>query len=80
MNGTVLARRVPDELLDELGIVACGTPADCLAQCEEIVAYLKRANMSLVQLVPGVPLGPDVPEAVRLISQEIAPALRRWLD
>lgn len=74
------ASRVPDELFDELGVVTAGTPNDCIKQCEEIVSYLKRAKVNLTQLVPGVPLGPDVSEAMHLIIREIVPVLRRWID
>lgn len=74
------ASRVSDELLGQLGKVVAGTPAQCLDQLEEMLGYLKAANFNLVQVVPGVPLGPDLSEAVRLINGQIVPVLRKWLD
>jgi hypothetical protein len=45
-----------------------------LAKCEAILPLVREAGID--QLVIGVPLGPNVPEALDLIAKEIIPALR----
>lgn len=69
------ARRVSDELFDHLGFVVAGTPEECINGCQEILSHLE--GMGFDHLVMGVPLGPDVPEALRLIGQTVLPALIR---
>jgi hypothetical protein len=76
----VAASRVSDELFDTLGQVVAGTPSACLAQLEELTNHLKKTDFNLLEVVPGVPLGPDVAEAVRLISRDVVPNLKRWLE
>jgi 5,10-methylenetetrahydromethanopterin reductase len=68
------ARRVSDKLLDDAGFITAGTPKEVLAKCETILLLVRDAGID--QLVIGVPLGPNVPEALDLIAKEIIPALR----
>lgn len=72
------ARRVTDEILERAGFVFAGTPDDCLKRVEEVSPYVRKYQFD--QLVVGVPLGPDVPEALSLISREIMPPLLRMLE
>ena len=72
------ARRVSDELLDQCGFVSAGTPREVIARCETLLPQLREHGVDHV--VMGVPLGPDVPEALRLIAREVVPAVRRMLD
>lgn len=66
-------RRVSDEILEATGFVVAGTADECREKCLEITSYLQKAGFD--QIVMGVPLGPDVPEALELIGREIAPAI-----
>lgn|GEM_PF-184469 len=72
------AARVTDEMLEQAGFIIAGTPDECLRKIEAVLSYLLRYRFD--QLVVGVPLGPDVPEAVGLIASEILPQLLRWLE
>ena len=51
-----------------------GTPKEVLAKCEAILPLVRDYGVD--QLVVGVPLGPNVPEALEIISKEIIPALK----
>ena len=68
------ARRVSDELLEDAGFIVAGTPKEVLAKCEAILPLVRDYGVD--QLVVGVPLGPNVPEALEIISKEIIPALK----
>jgi 5,10-methylenetetrahydromethanopterin reductase len=68
------ARRVSDKLLDDAGFITAGTPKEVLAKCETILPLVGDAGID--QLVIGVPLGPNVPEALDLIAKEIIPVLQ----
>jgi 5,10-methylenetetrahydromethanopterin reductase len=68
------AKRVSDKLLQDAGFIVAGTPKEVLAKCEAILPLVREAGID--QLVIGVPLGPNVPEALGLIAEEIIPALR----
>ncbi len=72
------ARRVSDALLEQCGFVCAGTPRAVIAKCELLVPALREYGVD--HLVMGVPLGPDVPEALRLIARQIVPALHAMLD
>jgi alkanesulfonate monooxygenase SsuD/methylene tetrahydromethanopterin reductase-like flavin-dependent oxidoreductase (luciferase family) len=72
------ARRLSDKLYEESGFVLAGNPREVIAQCEDLLPRLRDYGMD--HLVVGVPLGPDVPLALRLISREVMPALRSLLD
>jgi 5,10-methylenetetrahydromethanopterin reductase len=72
------AARVTDEMLEQAGFIIAGTPEECLRKIEAVLPYLLRYRFD--QLVIGVPLGPDVPEAVGLIASEILPQLLHWLE
>jgi 5,10-methylenetetrahydromethanopterin reductase len=68
------ARRVSDKLLEDAGFITSGTPKEVLANCEAILPLVRDAGID--QLVIGVPLGPNVPEALDIISREIIPRLQ----
>ena len=68
------ARRVSDKLLEDAGFIVAGTPKEVLAKCEAILPRVR--DFGVDQLVVGVPLGPNVPEALDIISKEIIPALQ----
>jgi len=67
------AERVDDDILNMTGFVVAGTVDECREKCLEITSYLRKASFN--QVVLGVPLGPNVPEALELIGREIAPAI-----
>jgi alkanesulfonate monooxygenase SsuD/methylene tetrahydromethanopterin reductase-like flavin-dependent oxidoreductase (luciferase family) len=68
------AKRVSDKLLQDAGFIVAGTPKEVLAKCEAILPLVREAGID--QFVIGVPLGPNVPEALGLLAEEIIPALR----
>jgi hypothetical protein len=68
------ARRVSDKLLEDAGFITSGTPKDVLAKCDAILPLVRDAGID--QLVIGVPLGPNVPEALDIISKEVIPRLQ----
>jgi alkanesulfonate monooxygenase SsuD/methylene tetrahydromethanopterin reductase-like flavin-dependent oxidoreductase (luciferase family) len=68
------ARRVSDKLLEDAGFIVAGTPKEVLDKCEAILPLVRDYGVD--QLVIGVPLGPNVPEALEIIAKEIIPALR----
>jgi 5,10-methylenetetrahydromethanopterin reductase len=68
------ARRVSDKLLEDAGFIIAGTSKEVLAKCETILPLVRAAGID--QLVVGVPLGPNVPEALEIIAREIIPALQ----
>jgi len=68
------ARRVSDKLLEDAGFIIAGTPKEVLSKCEPILPLVRDYGVD--QMVIGVPLGPDVPEALEIISKEIIPALQ----
>jgi len=67
------ARRVSDKLLRELGSVNAGTPEDVIPRLREMMAIGRAAGIT--HFVFGVPLGPDVPEALELLGSEVIPAV-----
>lgn len=71
------AARVTDAMLEQAGFIIAGTPEECLRGVEQAAAHLVKFDFD--QLVIGVPLGPDIPEALELISREILPPLSRLL-
>jgi hypothetical protein len=68
------ARRVSDKLLEDAGFIVSGTPKDVIKKCEAILPLVRDAGVD--QLVIGVPLGPNVPEALDIIAKEIIPVLQ----
>lgn len=68
------AGRVSDALAEQLGFVTAGTPEECTAGYEEILDHLE--GLGFDHLVMGVPLGPNVSEALKLITKKILPALK----
>ena len=67
------AKRVSDDLLGRAGNVVAGTPDECVETCREIVKHITALGFD--QLVMGVPLGPNIPEAIELIAEKVLPAL-----
>lgn len=65
------ARRISDSLLARSGMVFGGTPEDCVSSCRELKGHL--AEMGFDHLVIGVPLGPNIPEAIDLLTREVIP-------
>jgi 5,10-methylenetetrahydromethanopterin reductase len=62
----------PDEAVKRL--IIAGTPDQCIERLRELFSLAVRHGFS--EIVIGVPLGPDVPEAIDLWGKEILPALR----
>jgi 5,10-methylenetetrahydromethanopterin reductase len=67
------ARRVSDSLVRKAGLVFGGTPEEVIEQCLELKEYI--VDLGFDHWVIGVPLGPNVPEALQLISTEVIPAI-----
>jgi len=60
------------EAVDRL--IIGGTPAQCKERIAELVSLAARDGFTQITL--GVPLGPDIPEVIRLWGEEILPMLR----
>ena len=67
------ARRVSDDLVKRAGFVFAGTPEECLTQCVELKKQLTTFGFD--QIVLGVPLGPDIPEALQILGKQVIPQL-----
>ncbi len=67
------ARRVSDSLLERAGFVFAGTPEEVVEQCLTLKPHLVQLGFD--HWIIGVPLGPDVPEALELLSKEVIPAI-----
>jgi len=65
------ARRISDSLFARSGMVFGGTPEDCVSSCQELKRHL--IEMGFDHLVIGVPLGPDIAEAIDLLTTEVIP-------
>jgi alkanesulfonate monooxygenase SsuD/methylene tetrahydromethanopterin reductase-like flavin-dependent oxidoreductase (luciferase family) len=66
------ASLTPDEAVDRL--IIAGTTAQCTERIAELFSV--AAGDEFTQIVIGVPLGPDIPEVIKLWGKEILPALR----
>jgi 5,10-methylenetetrahydromethanopterin reductase len=66
---------ISERLIEESGIVIAGTPAECLAQLDEVLRLAKPYRFDIVDMAS--PLGPDWNEAIDIICQEILPELER---
>ena len=62
----------PDEAVDRL--IIAGSADQCIKRLRELFDFAARHRFG--EIVIGVPLGPDVPEAIDLWGKEILPALR----
>lgn len=62
----------PDEAVDRL--IIAGTPEECLGRLRQL--FLLAARHGFSEITIGVPLGPDVPEAIDLWGKEIFPPLQ----
>ena len=67
------AALTPDDAVDRL--IIAGTPDQCIERLRELFSLAARHGFSEIAI--GVPLGPDVPEAIELWGKEILPALRQ---
>ena len=67
------ARRVSDKLLTDVGSVNAGTPEEVIPRLREMMSIGRAAGIN--HFVFGVPLGPDVPEALELLGSEVIPAV-----
>jgi len=66
------AKRVSDTLLFEAGQVIAGTPDDVVPRLRETIPLIRKEGID--HFIFGVPLGPDVPEALELLGREVIPA------
>ena len=66
------AALTPDEAVDRL--IIAGTPEQCRDRLSRLFSLATRHGFSEIAI--GVPLGPDVPEAIDLWGKEILPALK----
>jgi alkanesulfonate monooxygenase SsuD/methylene tetrahydromethanopterin reductase-like flavin-dependent oxidoreductase (luciferase family) len=66
---------ISERMIEESGIVVAGTPAECLAQLDEVLRLAKPYRFDIVDMAS--PLGPDWGEAIDIICQEILPELVR---
>lgn len=66
-------KRVSDRLLMEAGAVFAGTPDEVIEPLRELTDLLTEQGFD--HLVFGVPLGPDVPEALELLGKVVIPAV-----
>jgi alkanesulfonate monooxygenase SsuD/methylene tetrahydromethanopterin reductase-like flavin-dependent oxidoreductase (luciferase family) len=66
---------ISESMIKESGIVITGTPAECLAQLDEVLRLAKPYRFDIVDMAS--PLGPDWNEAIDIICQEILPELER---
>ena len=66
------AKRVSDSLLFEAGQVIAGTPDDVIPRLREVIPLVRQEGIN--HFIFGVPLGPDVPEALELLGREVIPA------
>lgn len=62
----------PDQAVDRL--IIAGTPSECMEPLGKLFAIAAKHDFGEIAI--GVPLGPDVPEAIDLWGQEILPALK----
>jgi hypothetical protein len=65
------ARRISDSLLARAGFVFAGTPEECVEQVRTLTPHLEQLGFD--HWIIGVPLGPDVPEALKLLTEEVIP-------
>jgi 5,10-methylenetetrahydromethanopterin reductase len=65
------ARRISDSLLERAGFVFAGTPEECVEQVRTLTPHLEQLGFD--HWIIGVPLGPDVPEALKLLTEEVIP-------
>ena len=66
---------ISERMIEDSGIVIAGTPADCLAQLDEVLRLAKPYRFDIVDMAS--PLGPSWNEAIDIICQEIIPELER---
>jgi alkanesulfonate monooxygenase SsuD/methylene tetrahydromethanopterin reductase-like flavin-dependent oxidoreductase (luciferase family) len=66
---------ISDRMIGDSGIVVAGTPAECLAQLDEVLRLAKPYRFDIVDMAS--PLGPDWAESIDIICQDILPELER---
>jgi alkanesulfonate monooxygenase SsuD/methylene tetrahydromethanopterin reductase-like flavin-dependent oxidoreductase (luciferase family) len=62
-------------MIEESGIVVAGTPAECIAQLDEVLRLAKPYRFDIIDMAS--PLGPNWAEAIEIICQDILPELQR---
>ena len=62
----------PDDAVEKL--IIAGTPEQCIGRLQSLFQLAARHGFSEITI--GVPLGPDVPEAIYLWGNEIFPAIQ----
>ena len=67
------ASMVTDEMIDASGFVIAGRAEKCAEAYGELVSHVRKNGFD--HLIVGVPLGPDVPEAISLITRDILPSV-----
>jgi 5,10-methylenetetrahydromethanopterin reductase len=65
------AKLVPQEAAD--AVVVSGTPSDCIPKLLELKEHAVKAGFD--EFYMGAPLGPNPGEAIRLLSDQVIPAL-----
>jgi alkanesulfonate monooxygenase SsuD/methylene tetrahydromethanopterin reductase-like flavin-dependent oxidoreductase (luciferase family) len=65
------ARRVSDDLVRKAGVTFGGTPEEVTEQLLDFKQYI--VDLGFDHWIIGVPLGPNVPEALELLSREVIP-------
>lgn len=63
----------PDHAVDRL--IIAGTPGECIGRLRNLFQLAARHGFSEISI--GVPLGPDVPEAIELWGTEILPLIQK---
>jgi alkanesulfonate monooxygenase SsuD/methylene tetrahydromethanopterin reductase-like flavin-dependent oxidoreductase (luciferase family) len=66
---------ISDRMIEESGIVVAGTPAECIAQLDEVLRLAKPYRFDIIDMAS--PLGPNWAEAIEIICQDILPELQR---
>lgn len=67
------ARRVTDDMVTGTGLVIAGTPDEVAEALRSQLEHVEAAGFD--HAVMGVPLGPDVSEALELLGKEVLPAV-----
>lgn len=65
------ARALPDDLIDK--ILIYGTPRQIIEKVEKLLNYARNEGFN--EFYIGVPVGPDLPKAIELITKQILPSL-----
>jgi 5,10-methylenetetrahydromethanopterin reductase len=69
----VAASRVTDSVLKRAGLVIAGTPDECIESFRELRQNLEALGFD--HLIFGVPVGPNMQEALDLLGKEVIPGV-----